>query len=354
MNILIKGTGSYIPNNIIRNDYFKSNSFFSPDGTQITETNEMITKKLERITGINERRYIDETQQMYEIAEIASLRAINDAGIDAETLDGIILAHNFGTIAYGTGQVDLIPSIASKVKHALRIKKPDCIAFDIVFGCPGWLQGVILARQHILTENTKRILVIGAETLSRVVDPHDRDSMIYADGSGAVILEASDCDEQRGIISTLSKTYSYEEAYYIYLDRSNKKDHDKNEKYLKMRGRKIYEFALKNVPQAMKQCLDKSGIDIQNLKKIFIHQANEKMDEAILNCFYKLYNMTPPDNIMPMNIHKLGNSSVATIPTLLDTVLKNVNREHKLEKGDAIMMASVGAGMNVNSLVYIM
>lgn len=105
----------------------------------------------------------------------------------------------------------------------------------------------------------------------------------------------------------------------------------------------------------MKQCLDKSGIDIQNLKKIFLHQANEKMDEAILNCFYKLYNITtPPDNIMPMNIHKLGNSSVATIPTLLDSVLKSLTPEHKLEKGDAIMMASVGAGMNVNSLVYVM
>lgn len=354
MNILIKGTGSYSPNNIVTNDHFKNNSFYSPNGDRIIESNEMIAEQLERITGINQRRYIDEEQQMYEIAITAAMLAISDADIDPETLDGIILAHNFGTIAYGTNQIDLVPSIASRVKHALRIKNPGCVAFDIVFGCPGWLQGVILARQHILIENTKRILVIGAETLSRVLDPHDRDSMIYADGSGAVVLEAFESDEKRGIASVLSQTYTYEEAYYLYLDKSNKKDHDKNEKYIKMHGRKIYEFALKHVPQGMKQCLDKSGINIKNLKKIFIHQANEKMNEAILKSFYKLYNVaTPPDNIMPMNIHKLGNSSVATIPTLLDTVLKNLIPEHRLEKGDAIMMASVGAGMNVNALVYI-
>jgi len=150
VNILIKGTGSYIPNNIVTNDHFKNNSFYSPNGDPIPESNEMIAEKLEKITGINERRYIDEEQQMYEIAVIAAMRAISDAKIDPETLDGIILAHNFGTIAYGTNQVDLLPSIASRVKHNLRIKNPGCVAFDIVFGCPGWLQGVILARQHIL------------------------------------------------------------------------------------------------------------------------------------------------------------------------------------------------------------
>lgn len=245
MNIQIKGTGSYIPNNIITNHHFKNNSFYAPDGNPIPESNEMIIEKLERITGINERRYIDKEQQMYEIAVIASLRAITDADINPETLDGIILAHNFGTIAYGANQIDLVPSVASKVKHALRIKNPGCVAFDIVFGCPGWLQGVILARQHILTEKTKRILVIGAETLSRVADPHDRDSMIYADGAGAVILEASDSNEQRGIISVLSQTYTYEEAYYLYLDKSNKKDHNKNKKYIKMHGRKILRICVK-------------------------------------------------------------------------------------------------------------
>jgi len=355
MNILITGTGSYIPEKIIRNDHFKDNVFYTINGEPITESSEKIAEKLKKITGINERRYINEEQQMYEIAVIAAMRAILDAGIDPETLDGIILAHNFGTIAFGTTQTDLVPSISSRVKHELKIKNPSCIAFDILFGCPGWLQGVILARQHILTENAKRILVVGAETLSRVLDPHDRDSMIYADGAAAVIIESTKKAEQRGIRSVLSQTYTHDEAYYLHLDSSNKKDYQPTTRYLKMQGKKIYEFAVKHVPQAMKQCLDKSGIEIEKVKKIFIHQANEKMDEAILKSFYKLYDIpTPPEKIMPMNIHKLGNSSVATIPTLLDMVLKNLQPGHKLETGDVILMASVGAGMNVNALTYIM
>jgi len=355
MKILITGTGSYIPENIIPNNYFKEHSFYNPNGNPISESAELIAEKLKKITGINERRYVNEEQQMYEIAVIAAIRAISDAGIDPETLDGIILAHNFGSLAFGKTQVDLLPSIASRVKHALKIKNPGCVAYDIIFGCPGWVQGIILARQHILVESAKRILVIGAETLSRVIDPHDRDSMIYSDGSAAVILEGLETSQQRGIISVLSQTYTYEEAYYLYLGTSNKKDSDPETLYLKMHGKKIYEFALKRVPQAMKQCLDKSGIGIENVKKIFIHQANEKMDEAILKAFYKLYDFsTPPENIMPMNIHKLGNSSVATIPTLLDMVLKGHQTEHTLEAGDVILMASVGAGMNVNAITYIM
>lgn len=354
MQISITGTGSYIPEKVIPNNHFKDHLFYTEEGELIPESNELITKKLQKITGINERRYINDEQQMYEIAVIAASRALEDAKIDPETLDGIILAHNFGTIAFGTNQADLLPSIASRVKHELKIKNPGCIAFDVVFGCPGWIQGVILARQYILTEKTQRFLVIGAETLSRVIDPHDRDSMIYADGSGAVVLEACNNQEAKGIISVLSQTYTYEEAYYLYLDSSNKKDHEPGQKYIKMHGKKIYEFALKHVPGAMKQCLDKSGHHIHELKKIIIHQANEKMDEAILKNFYLLYNIkVPPENIMPMNIHKLGNSSVATIPTLLDSILKKTLPNHSLSAGDVVLMASVGAGMNVNAITYI-
>lgn len=353
-NILITGTGSYIPENIIPNDHFKDYSFYNTNGEQITESSQEISEKLKKITGINERRYVNAEQQMYEIAVIASMRAIMDAKIDPETLDGIILAHNFGTIAFGSNQSDLLPSIASRVKHELRIKNPDCVAFDIVFGCPGWIQALVLARQHIITENSQRMLVVGAETLSRVLDPHDRDSMIYADGAAAVVLESKEESEERGILSVLSQTYTYEEAYYLYLDTSNKKNHEPGTRYLKMNGKKIYEFALKHVPHAMKNCLDKSGIGIERLKKVFIHQANEKMDEAILKHFYKLYNISPPpENTMPMNIHRLGNTSVATIPTLLDAVLKNLQPNHRLVKNDVILMASVGAGMNVNAITYI-
>ena len=119
-----------------------------------------------------------------------------------------------------------------------------------------------------------------------------------------------------------------------------------------MHGRKIYEFALSNVPKAMAECLDASGIKIHQIKKILIHQANEKMDEAIIQRFYKLYNQTAPEGIMPMTIHRLGNSSVATVPTLYDAMLKGEIENQEIHKGDIILFASVGAGMNVNAIVY--
>ena len=119
-----------------------------------------------------------------------------------------------------------------------------------------------------------------------------------------------------------------------------------------MEGRKIYEYALLNVPQAMKTAMERSGYDIKDLKKIIIHQANEKMDEAMVKRFYKLFNQKMPEGIMPMSIGKLGNSSVATIPTLYDDILKGQYPEHQINERDLIMFASVGAGMHINSIVY--
>ena len=103
----------------------------------------------------------------------------------------------------------------------------------------------------------------------------------------------------------------------------------------------------------MKACIEKAGKSISEIKKIFIHQANEKMDEAIIKKMYLLYGIeTPPVNIMPMSIGWLGNSSVATIPTLFDLVRKKQFPEHALASGDIILFASVGAGMNINAMCY--
>jgi 3-oxoacyl-[acyl-carrier-protein] synthase III len=353
MAIMITGTGSYIPGKKIKNDDFKDQVFYEPNGNPFTESPAVIAKKFKSITGINERCYVNNDQQMSDIAFIAANRAIADSGIDAETLDGIILAHTCGNVAFGNAQADILPSIASRVKHQMKIKNPQCIAYDILFGCPGWVQGLILARQHILADKAKRFLVIGAETLSRVIDPHDRDSMIYADGAAAAVLENIVGEEGKGIISTASLTYSYEEMGYLFFAGSNKQGYSPGTRYIKMHGKKIYEFALTYVPQAMKLCFDKSGFKIEKLKKIFLHQANEKMDTAIVKGFYKLYNTESPADVMPMNIHDLGNSSVATIPTLLDMVLKNKQSGHTLQKGDIILLASVGAGMNINAITYV-
>lgn len=350
MNIKITGTGSYIPDTIERNEDFHENEFLNSDGSKINATNDVIVEKFKAITGIAERRYADKHLKTSDIASFAAEKAIVNSKIDKETLDYIIVAHNYGDIIYNTTQSDTVPSIASRVKHLLEIKNPKCIAYDILFGCPGWIEAVIQANAFIKSGLAKKCLIIGAETLSRILDKHDRDSMIYSDGAGAIILESS--NEKGGIIMHESATHALEEAHFIHFGKSNNQEIDEERRYIKMHGRKIYEFALNHVPLAMKSCLDKSGFKIQDVKKILIHQANEKMDEAIVKRFYKLYKIAMPSDIMPMSISKLGNSSVATVPTLYDMILKGEMADHQINKGDVIIFASVGAGMNINAIVY--
>ena len=350
MNIKITGSGSYIPDVIEKNEDFHQHTFLNIDGTSIDNPNEVIVAKFKDITGIAERRYAEDHLVSSDLGAMAAERAIADANIDPEELDYIIVAHNFGDVKANTLQSDLLPCLASRIKHSLKIKNPQCVAYDILFGCPGWIEGVIQAQAFIKAGMAKKCLVVGSETLSRVVDKYDRDSMIYSDGAGATVIEST--DEEGGILSHETASFTLNEAYYLYFGCSNNQELDKDTRYIKMEGRKIYEFALNNVPKAMKICLDKSGVDIKDVKKILIHQANEKMDEAIVKRFYRLYKTPMPEDIMPMSIHKLGNSSVATVPTLFDLIKKDNFKSHSIEKGDIILFASVGAGMHINAIAY--
>lgn len=351
---VITGTGSYIPATIKTNKDFTIHSFYGEDNIKIATEPQEIADKFQQITGIEERRYADADMNSSDMAAIAAKIALQDAGCDAETIDQVIVAHNFGNVIKHTIQTDVLPALASRVKHALQIKNPNCVAYDILFGCPGWLQGVIQADAYFKAGIAKKCLVIGTETLSRVLDMYDRDSMIFSDGAGACVLEAKNAAEtQSGILACSVQSHCMDEVDYLNMGRSNFPDSDPRIRYIKMKGRKVYEYAMKYVPLAMKDCLDKAGVDISELKKVFIHQANEKMDEGIIKAMYKLYGIrTVPEHIMPMSIHKLGNSSVATIPTLYDLVHKGIMPEHQLQTGDVILFASVGAGMNINAVCY--
>lgn len=352
MKSKITGVGNYIPSETITNLFFDKHIFLNENGEYLKEDNFSITSKLQKITGIEERRYASENQVTSDLGFIAAKAAIENSGIDPETLDYIIFAHNFGDVKFGTIQSDAVPSLASRVKHLLQIKNNFCVAYDLLFGCPGWIEGIIQANAFIKSGIAKKCLVIGAETLSRVVDAHDRDSMIYADGAGAVILEANSDDDDSGIKSHISASYTLNEKDFLNFGKSYNNESSPDTKFIKMNGRKIYEFALVNVPEAMKKCLDQSGYSIDQLDKIIIHQANEKMDEAIVQRFYQLYDAPTPSDIMPMVISKLGNSSVATIPSLLSMILNNELPSHTIKKGDILLFASVGAGMNINAFVY--
>jgi 3-oxoacyl-[acyl-carrier-protein] synthase-3 len=268
-------------------------------------------------------------------------------------LDYIIVAHNFGDVTNDNKQVDIVPSLAARVKHKLGIVNPDCVAYDLPFGCPGWLQAVIQADYFIKSGDAKKVLIIGADVLSRIADPHDRDSMLYADGAGAVILEAKLSETPTGILAHKTRSDTLVYSQMLYMGNSDNPDFCKNEYFLKMNGRRLYQYALENVPTAIKATLDKSGIDIKQVSKLLIHQANGKMDEAIGKRLYDLYGYDEmPADVMPLTVSWLGNSSVATVPTLLDLILKGEFKPHEINKGDILVFASVGAGMNINAAVY--
>jgi 3-oxoacyl-[acyl-carrier-protein] synthase-3 len=349
---VITGTGSYIPEKIVSGKDFLNHKFYE-NGLLIEKEIEDIVSKFSEITEIIERRYIDEALVSSNIATIAAQRAIEDANIDKETLDQIIFCHNFGDIKSGSNRMDILPSLAAKVKQALDIHNPDCVAYDLFFGCPGWVQGSIQANYVIKSGDAKRIMVIGAETLSRIIDAHDRDSMIFSDGAAAVIFEAKESETPIGIIAHKTETHAVNYASLLIMGPSHNPDENNGNSYLKMNGRKLYEFAIINVPQVVKKAIDKANISLKDINIVFIHQANGKMDHAIMKRLFKLYDLdTVPEHLVPMTISWLGNSSVATIPTLLDLVRKEKVNGYKVNEGEHAVFASVGAGMHINAFVY--
>ena len=351
---VITGSGNYIPSKQVKNEDFLLNEFYEANGEKITKPNQEITDKFHEITTIAERRYIEDDLKTSDMAYFAAEEALKSAGIDKEELDYIIVANNFGDTRSDNRASDHVPSLASKVKHKLEIKNPDTVAYDLTFGCPGWLQGVIQADYYIKSGDAKKVLVIGAEVLSRISDPHDRDCMLYADGAGAVVLEAKESDTPIGILAHKTRSDTYSHAGLLHMGRSYNPDFEnKNDLFLKMNCRRLYQYALDTVPQSIKACLDKANVSINDVSKVLIHQANGKMDDAILKRFYALYNIADvPANVMPMSIATLGNTSVATLPTLFDLILKNKLDNHTINSKDILIFASVGAGMNINAVVY--
>jgi 3-oxoacyl-[acyl-carrier-protein] synthase-3 len=351
--VVIAGTGSVLPEEIIPNSAFLDREFMDENGQPFPYSNEVVIEKFQQITEIVERRYARADQNSSDLGTEAAQKALQQAGWNPEDLDLIIVGQNYGDIDLGTRRIDQLPSIASRIKHNLGVANPRTVAFDVLAGCPGWIQGVLVANAYLQAGMAKKALVVGTETLSRIIDVHDRDSMIFADGAGATCLEVRENAQGAGILGFASATHTKDEAYYLQSQPSVNPLGDRNERFLRMKGRKIYEFALRHVPDAMKAALDHAGVDLKDVKKIFMHQANAKLDHGVGERLYKLYGMVADlDQVMPMSIQHMGNSSVATVPTLLDLVLREKYQGHEVNPGDIVLFGSVGAGMNISAFVY--
>ncbi len=348
---VIIGSGSCIPKRIIDSSHFLNSKFYTDSGDYIDKPNDEIIKKFIEITEIEERRYADDDLFNSDLGYESAKEAIYDANIEKEEIDYIIYASNFGDVS-SNGMANFMPNLAARVKNKLGIKNRKCITYDMIFGCPGWIEALILADDLIKLGKAKTVLVIGGETLSRVTDPYDRNKMIFADGAGAVVLQKTD-EENVGIIATNTVCDNADELLYLENSHSLNPEADQDKKYIRMHGRKIYEYALKNVPPAVKETMEAAEVGIEDIDKILMHQANAKMDHAMVSRLFKLYGKTEYDEaVSPMTIQYLGNSSVATIPTMYDLIAKGEMKDQSFKKGGYIVLGSVGAGMNINCIVY--
>ena len=350
-NAIITATGSYLPPRVIPNNHFLKQRFFGPDGKRLERPNPAIVSKLEEITGIQERRYATEGMTTSDLALAAAERALE--GMSRENFDYLIVAHNFGDVTSATQRTDQVPNIASRVKQRLGIKNPYTVAYDLPFGCPGWLLALIQANYFIASGDARRALVIGVELVSRVVDPHDMDCMIFADGAGAAILESSGNREATGILAHATRSDTLAHGQLLKMGPSYNPERSREELWVKMDGHKIYQSAVRTVPQVAKEVLDKAGHTLADVDKVLVHQANEKMDQAIIKRLGSLYGVKDlPADIMPMTIGWAGNSSVATLPTMLDLIRRGDLPPHRIQNGDLLLFASVGAGMHISCVLY--
>ncbi len=354
LNTKIIGIGSHLPANIMKNEDFKGYTFYKKTGVRIDKPTEQIVKKLEDISEIKERRYATKGTDNASMAAAAAEAAIQDSGIDRETIDQIIFAHNFGNVPKTGFNNDLLPNLSARVKHKLGIKNEMCVAYDILFGCPGWVQGIIQGHLYIKAGAAKRILVIGADLMSRMVDNNDLDSMLFSDGAGACVIEAEESEEASGVLAFKTVSSCKTDLNYITSAQSIlSKDEDDPIYYIRMNGRGVYKYGLEKVPAAINATLEAAGLKIEDVSKFLIHQANGKMIKQMIQKAFKAKGFKGYDEkVLPLNVQFIGNNSVATIPVLWDWIRKGKLEGHEINKGDIVVIASVGAGMHANCIVY--
>jgi 3-oxoacyl-[acyl-carrier-protein] synthase-3 len=349
---VITGTGSVIPELLVPNSDFESNEFYDRGGNRIEKSGTEVIAKLESISGIRERRYIPFEQDSIQLMTEASRLAVQDAELDVNQLSGIIVAHNAGNMVPDTGAFHTVPNMAAVLKHELHSTNHDCFAYDMLFGCPGWLQGIIQAHQAIRCGDAEHVLVTGLEVASRMLDPHDPDSMILADGCGACVVSRSD-EGGKGLISYSTFSHAMDDNRIIYLGPSLKPDVE-GSCYFHMNGRAVYKYATEWVPKVIKAALGKANLIVGEVDIFLLHQANAKMLEAIAANLAELCDVHIEEfaGKIPSTIEFLGNTSVATIPTMLDLIRKHKLSGFDIRNNDVAVMASVGAGMHCNAIVY--
>lgn len=303
------GTGSYYPSDIRSNADLES---------MVDTSDEWITDR----TGIKERRIIGDDETAATMGAEASKKAIEAAGIEPQSIDMIVCATTSGRYS--------LPSTACEIQHLLGL---DGIpAFDVAAACAGYCYALSVADQYIKSGMAKRILVIGTDCLSRLVDPADRTMIIlFGDGAGATIIEAS---EEPGILSTHIHA-SGKHGDLLYVGNPTRGDEkSSHENWGVMKGNEVFKVAVTKLSEVVEQTLAANGMDKSEIDWLVPHQANFRIIKAVA----KKLNMSLDQVVI--TLEKYGNTSAATVPTALDTAI----RDGRIQRGQTLLLEAFGGG----------
>ncbi|MDB3934378.1 ketoacyl-ACP synthase III [Flavobacteriaceae bacterium] len=320
INAYIKGTGSYAPKNVVKNDFFES----------VGSSDKWIYENL----GIKERR-ISTGETTSDLAYQAGLIAIQDAGLQVEDIDLIIIA---------TATPDrLAPSCACFVQE--KLKASNAVAFDISAVCSGALFATATAVQYIKSGMYKNVLVIGADTFSTITDWNRRDAVFFGDGAGALVL--SHTTQDKGFQDFILKTDGTGKEHFTIPAGGSEKPASidtlsSGEHYFKMNGSQVYKTAIDVVPKCIDEILSKNNCSIDQIKYLLPHQPSIRILQEVAR------RVGLPFEKVKTNMDRYANTSGGTIPIILDETLK----ENTFETGDLLLFAAVGAGWTWGTALY--
>lgn len=311
MTARIIGTGSAVPEQIVTNE----------DLSKIVETSdEWISSR----SGIKERRVAKE-ENTTSLAILAGKRALENAGVTAEEIEVIIVA---------TCTPDyFFPNTACQVQEAIGAKH--AVAFDLSAACSGFLFALSTAQAYIKGGIYKKALIIGAETMSKMIDWSDRSTcVLFGDGAGAAVVSA----EETGVLELVQKSNGAGKGVLSCKARETRNllNHESETKeYLYMEGQPVFKFAVKTVPECVEEVLKKAEVKKEEIRYYILHQANSRIIQSVAK------RLKESEEKFPMNLSLYGNTSAASIPILLD----EMNRNGMLNRGDKLVLSGFGAGL---------
>ncbi len=324
IGITFRGCGSYVPNQILTNENI----------SRIVDTSDDWIKTR---TGISNRRIAENSDNVSEMGYKAAFSAIEMCGWSPDSIDLILLATSTPHDLFGSA-----PSIQAK------LGAKNAVSFDLTAACSGFLFALITATQYLKNGNYKRALIIGSDQLSSYVDWNDRGSCIlFGDGAGAIAIESSteqdnlygfrmQTDGLRGSFLNLSSDTKKEK---IVDDINYSKGYFSN---ISMNGQEVYKFAVREVPQIIKQLLKETNNDSKELDWVILHQANQRILDAVGE------RIKVPSQKVLSNLSHYGNTSAATIPLIIDESVRN----KKIKQNDLIVTSGFGAGLSWGAALF--